>query len=266
MCGDSTSQEDVNVLMGPAIADCCITDPPYNVDYGSKAESINKYGYEFSDRHLYNDCMPDDQFLEFLQKAFANMKEHLKEGGSFYIWHASTTIYEFEKALRLNGLQTRQQLIWVKNTMVLGRQDYQWRHEPCLYGWKEGAGHYFINDRTQTTVRDDNRPLSDLKKDELIAILEKIYAEEQSILYEDKPRISEEHPTMKPVQLIARQVINSTKPGETVLDLFGGSGTTLIASEQLGRSCYMMEYDPAFADVIIDRWEKFTGGNAERIK
>lgn len=247
-------------------ADLVITDPPYNVDYGNKAESINDYGYNFSDRHLYNDNMPADQFVEFLQKAFKNMKDSLKDGGAFYIWHASTTVFEFERALKLNDLQTRQQIIWVKNTMVLGRQDYQWRHEPCLYGWKEGAGHYFINDRTLTTVRDDSADFSSMKKDELIALLENIYQSEQSIMYEDKPRVSAEHPTMKPVELIARQIINSSKPGELVLDLFGGSGTTLIASEQLGRKCYMMEYDPQFADVIIDRWEKFTGETAERIK
>lgn len=210
--------------------------------------------------------MPQDQFVEFLQKAFKNMKDCLKAGGAFYIWHASTTLFEFERALKLNDLQTRQQIIWVKNTLVLGRQDYQWRHEPCLYGWKDGAGHYFVNQRTLTTVKDDSREFSSMKKDELVKMLEEIYSAEQSILYEDKPRVSKEHPTMKPVELIARQIINSSRAGESVLDIFGGSGTTLIASEQLGRTCYMMEYDPQFSDVIIDRWEKFTGGKAERIK
>ena len=141
MCGDSTKEEDVMKLMDGNIADLVVTDPPYNVDYGSKAEAINKYGYHFSDRHIENDYMPEAQFIEFLDKAFANMNASLKPGGAFYIWHASITVYEFEEALRLNSLKTRQQLIWVKNALVLGRQDYQWRHEPCLYGWKEGAAH-----------------------------------------------------------------------------------------------------------------------------
>lgn len=158
-------------------------------------------------------------------------------------------------------MNIRQQLIWVKNIFSLGRQDYQWRHEPCLYGWKEGAGHYFIKDRTQTTVEDFTPDFSTMKKNELIECLKEIY-ETSSIIYEKKPTKSELHPTMKPVELYARQIKNSTKPGEAVLDIFGGSGTAIIAAQQLNRKAFVMEYDPHYADVIIDRWEQFTGEEA----
>lgn len=268
MCGDSTKEEDVDKLINGAVIDLVVTDPPYNVDYGSKAEAINKYGYEFSDRHIKNDCMPEYQFVEFLDKAFYNMNKHLKVGGAFYIWHASTTVYEFEKALRLNNLKTRQQLIWVKNSFVLSRQDYHWQHEPCLYGWKEGAAHYFIDDRTQSTVYEDLPDFDKMKKEELKELLKEIYTGkiQTTILREDKPLRSEEHPAMKPVKLIGRLVSNSSRKNENVLDLFGGSGTTLIACEQLNRNCYMMELDPHYIDVIIQRWENFTGDKAVLIE
>ena len=249
------------------VIDLVVTDPPYNVDYGSKAEAINKYGYSFSDRHIQNDYMPSAQFIMFLDKAFKNMSDALKVGGAFYIWHASITVYEFEEALKRNSLQTRQQLIWVKNAMVLGRQDYQWKHEPCLYGWKDGAAHYFVADRSKTTVHEDSIEIDKLKKEDMAKMLHEIYDNDTplSVIYENKPSKSEEHPTMKPVKLIARLIANSSTKGEKVLDLFGGSGTTLIASEQLGRQCYMMEYDPHYVDVIIDRWEKLTGGRAKKL-
>ena len=161
-------------------------------------------------------------------------------------------------------MQIRQQLIWVKNTFALGRQDYQWRHEPCMYGWKDGAAHYFTNSRTESTVVDDSPDLDHLTKAEAIELLRAIYegAVATTIIKENKPTASKLHPTMKPVALIGYQVANSSRRGETVLDLFGGSGTTLIACEQLGRKCRMMEYDPHYCDVIIDRWEKFTGQKA----
>lgn len=268
MCGDSTKEEDVDKLINGAVIDLVVTDPPYNVDYGSKAEAINKYGYKFSDRHIKNDCMLEYQFVEFLDKAFYNMNKHLKVGGAFYIWHASITVYEFEKALRLNNLKTRQQLIWVKNSFVLSRQDYHWQHEPCLYGWKEGAAHYFIDDRTQSTVYEDLPDFDKMKKEELKELLKEIYTGkiQTTILREDKPLRSEEHPTMKPVKLIGRLVSNSSRKNENVLDLFGGSGTTLIACEQLNRNCYMMEFDPKYVDVIINRWETFTGQKAVLIE
>ena len=164
------------------------------------------------------------------------METSLKLGGSFYVWYASRNHINFETALNKAGLNVRQQLIWNKNSLIIGRQDYQWKHEPCLYGWKDGAPHYFINDRSQTTILDFNKPT----KNEL-------------------------HPTMKPVDLLAYQIKNSSKPNQIVLDLFGGSGSTLIACEQLNRQCFMMEFDEHYCDVIIDRWEKFTNQKAEKL-
>lgn len=163
------------------------------------------------------------------------------------------------------GWKVRQCLIWNKNAINIGRQDYQWKHEPCLYGWKDGAGHYFIDDRTQATVYEDKIPVfSKMKKEEMRELLEQIYADKISttVMNEDKPQLSAEHPTMKPIKLMARLIKNSTRPGEIVLDTFGGSGSTLIACEQLNRTCYMMELDPKYVDVIIDRWEQLTGKKA----
>jgi len=265
LCGDATRPEDVARLMNGNTADLVVTDPPYNVDYGSKAESINKYGYAFSNRHIANDCMSEHQFTDFLASAFKNMADNLKSGGAFYIWHASTTLYEFETALRLNNLKSRQQLIWNKNSFVLGRQDYQWKHEPCLYGWKDGAAHYFIDDRTQATVIEDKGlDFKKMKKEELVALLKEIFSDKVSttVINEDKPMRSAEHPTMKPLKLLERLIKNSSRPGELVLDTFGGSGSTMMTCEQLNRTCYMMELDPIYCDVIIKRWENFTGQKA----
>lgn len=213
--------------------------------------------------------MPQAQFIEFLDKAFYNLNKNLKQGGAFYIWHASITVYEFEEALRLNNLKSRQQLIWVKNALVLGRQDYQWIHEPCLYGWKEGAGHYFITDRTNTTVIEDEqlKKFNKLKKEELVKILSDLLENNspQTIIRENKPSRSPEHPTMKPLKLLEKLIKNSSIINHSVLDLFGGSGSTLMTCEQLERKCYMMEYDPRFVDVIIKRWETFTGKKAIKI-
>lgn len=268
MCGDSTKAEDVAALMNGELADLVVTDPPYNVDYGSKAEACNKYGYQFNDRHIMNDYMPEYQFIEFLDHAFRNMSKSMKEGAAFYIWHASITIYEFETALRLNNLKSRQQLVWNKNSIVLGRQDYQWKHEPCLYGWKEGAAHFFIDDRTNTSVIEDQIPkFKSMKKEDMVKLLEDIYSDKISttIINEDKPNKSVEHPTMKPLQLLARHVKNSSKQEELILDIFGGSGSTMMTCEQLNRRCFMMELDPKYVDVIIERWEKFTGEKAVKL-
>jgi DNA modification methylase len=265
LCGDATRPEDVARLMNGNTADLVVTDPPYNVDYGSKAESINKYGYAFSNRHIANDYMSEHQFTDFLASAFKNMADNLKSGGAFYIWHASTTLYEFETALRLNNLKSRQQLIWNKNSFVIGRQDYQWKHEPCLYGWKDGAAHYFIDDRTQATVIEDKGlDFKKMKKEELVALLKEIFSDKVSttVINEDKPMRSAEHPTMKPLKLLGRLIKNSSRPGELVLDTFGGSGSTMMTCEQLNRICYMMELDPIYCDVIIKRWENLTGQKA----
>lgn len=200
----------------------------------------------------------------FLRDAFAAADQVMKPGAAFYIWHAESGGSVFRTALIKVGWKLRQCLIWVKNGFVIGRQDYQWRHEPCLYGWKDGAAHYFTNDRTQSTVFDDKIDLKKLKKEEMLQLLQEVFSEKipTTILYEDKPLRNDVHPTMKPVPLMGKLISNSTKAGETVLDLFGGSGSTMIACEQLGRSCCMMELDPKYCDVIIDRWETFTGEKA----
>ena len=256
LCGDATNAKDIQRLTDGNLVDLYLTDPPYNVDYeGGTGLKIQ------------NDNMSDEKFLAFLTDAFAVAKESLKDGGSFYIWHGDFKRYEFIQALRNVGMFERQVIVWVKNTIVLGRQDYQWMHEPCLYGWKDGAGHYFTQDRTLRTVYEDKPNYSKMSKAELIERIKLLEEPEvpTTIIREDKPLANAIHPTMKPVKLIGKLIHNSTKKDEKVLDTFGGSGTTLIASEQLGRSCYMSELDPKYCDAIIKRWEEFTGEKAERL-
>lgn len=228
MCGDSTSSDDVFKLVGgntsPAV-DLLITDPPYNVDYTGKTKDALK---------INNDSMDADAFHDFLYNAFINAFSTMKDGASFYVWYASKNIVNFSTALADAGLSVKQELIWNKNSLVVGRQDYQWKHEPCLYGWKETDSHHWYGDQKQTTVIDFDRPTK-----------------------------SELHPTMKPVGLFDYQIKNSTKKCDNVLDLFGGSGTTIMACEQNGRNAYVMEYDPHYIDVIIERWENFTGQKAK---
>ena len=228
MCGDSTKQEDVNKLMGETKADLFITDPPYNVDYTGKTEDALT---------IENDKMADSDFRAFLKDAFSTANEVMKGGAVFYIWHADSEGYNFRGACHDIGWTVRQCLIWDKNSMVMGRQDYHWKHEPCLYGWKDGAGHLWASDRKQTTI-----------------------------LNFDRPNANKEHPTMKPVKLFDYQIQNNTKKEDVVLDLFGGSGTTLIACEQNGRKSYTMELDPKYVDVIINRWEELTGLEAELVE
>lgn len=214
---------------------------------------------------IENDNLGEEEFLDFLSSAFENMETYLKPGGAFYVWFASREHINFETALNRSGLFVQQELIWNKNAIILGRQDYQWKHEACLYGWKDGAAHYFVDDRTQTTVFEDKGlDLKKMKKDDLLHLLEEIMSDKISttVINEDKPAKNDLHPTMKPIKLLARQVKNSSRPGETVQDLFGGSGSTLITCEQTDRTCYTMEYDPRYADVIIKRWEDFTGEEA----
>ena len=238
MCGDSTSLTDVQKLVGGAQIDLLLTDPPYNVNYNGNAGKIK------------NDNMEDTTFRRFLTNAFSNAVMVMKPGAPFYIWHADggESGYNFRSACKNSKLLIRQCLIWVKNSLVIGRQDFQWKHEPCLYGeseieedehepclygWTEGKKHYFFKNRRQTTVLNFDRPVK-----------------------------SAEHPTMKPIKLFDYQMQCSSKPGENVLDLFAGSGTTIMAAEQNGRRAFCMEYDPKYADVIVGRWEKFTGKKA----
>lgn len=227
ICGDSTDADVIKRLMENSKADLFLTDPPYNVDYEGKTKDKLK---------IKNDTMEDGVFRQFLRDAFAAADCAMKEGAVFYIWHADSEGYNFRGACLDVGWDVRQCLIWNKNSMVMGRQDYNWKHEPCLYGWKSGAAHLWTSDRKQTTV-----------------------------LNFDRPSRSVNHPTMKPVRLFDYLIQNNTKGEDVVLDIFAGSGTTIIACEQNGRTARCCELDPKYCDVIIDRWEALTGKKAVKL-
>lgn len=257
MVGDSTSEKDIRTLMDGELADLWLTDPPYNVNYQGTAGKIQ------------NDNMSNAQFHAFLVAANKAAYENMRNGASFYIWHADSEGLNFRGACEETGLHVRECLIWVKNSLVLGRSDYQWRHEPCLYGWKEGAAHYFTNSRAETTVIEQDPIDPDkMKKEELVAFVKKMLGEEtpSTVIRMDKPTKNGDHPTMKPVALFDYLIRNSTKRGEIVLDSFAGSGTTIMACEQDGRKARVCEIEPAYADVVIRRWETFTGLKAKKIK
>lgn len=260
MCGDATKKEDVQKLAGGGrlMIDLWLTDPPYNVAYeGGTDEKLT----------IMNDNMDDASFAEFLNHAFDAAESVMKPGAAFYIFYASSESYNFHGACRHAGLKVREELIWVKNSLVLGRQDYQWRHEPCCYGWKDGGSHYFVYDRSLSTVNEEAELDPDkMDEEELRKEVKKMLALPSTVQRYDKPNRNELHPTEKPVKLVSYLITNSTKPNANVLDTFGGSGTTLIACEQLGRHCYMMELDPKYCARIIKRWEKLTGEKAEKVK
>lgn len=224
MCGDSTSIDDLETLCEGMLVDMWLTDPPYNVAYEGKTKDALT---------IQNDSMGNDEFRQFLRDAYTAADAVMKSGAVFYIWHADSEGYNFRGAAVDTGWQVRQCLIWNKNTMVMGRQDYHWKHEPCLYGWKSGSGHLWASDRKQTTILEFNRP-----------------------------HRNGEHPTMKPVELFEYCMLNNTKGQDVVLDSFGGSGTTLIASERNNRIARIMELDPRYCDVIIKRWQDMTGQQA----
>lgn len=217
MCGDSTISDDVKKLVDGNRIDMIFTDPPYNVDYvGANGMTIQ------------NDKQKDEDFYNFLSLAFNNMFDSVKPGGVIYCCHADTEGLNFRTAFKNAGFKLAECLIWVKNSLVLGRQDYHWRHEPILYGWREGNAHYFVEDRTQDTIWEYN-----------------------------KPKANNLHPTMKPLELVGKAIKNSSRVNENVLDLFGGSGSTLIASEQIQRNSYLMELDEKYVDVIVKRYLRF---------
>jgi site-specific DNA-methyltransferase (adenine-specific) len=218
LCGDSTQTDTFKVLFGEQLADLVVTDPPYNVAYEGKTKK--KLTIE-------NDSMRDGDFYQFLYDFYTALGSFTKAGGSWYVWHADSEGANFRKAMADAGIMVKQCLIWVKQTMVMGRQDYQWKHEPCLYGWKEGAAHGWYSDRKQTTV-----------------------------LEFDRPSRNAEHPTMKPIPLFAYQIGNSSKQGDIVADGFGGSGTTMVACHQMNRKAYLVEFDPKYCQVIVDRMLK----------
>lgn len=272
LCADSTNQVNVERL-SDAIGtrfDLLLTDPPYNVTLGqydspSEAKQLHR---RTDGLVIANDSWCSDEgFVEFLRASFSGAMSVMRPGAAFYVWYASTQSANFLEAAKRAGLEVRQILVWAKNTFTLGRQDYQWMHEPCLYGWKEGAAHYFTDSRRESTVIDDAMDTSMMSKAELKDALDAILeSTATTVLRDKKPTRSVEHPTMKPVSLFAYQISNSSKPGDAVLDPFGGSGTSVIACEQLSRRCGTIELDPHYASVIVDRWERLTGMEAVRIE
>ena len=218
LCGDSTQTDTFEKLMQGEMADMVVTDPPYNVAYEGKTKDALT---------IENDSMGNDEFYKFLYDFYSALTTAVKKGGAIYVWHASSEIINFGKAMVDAGWLLKQQLIWVKNSMVMGRQDYQWKHEPCLYGWLKGDSHKWYSDRKQTTV-----------------------------IEFDRPSRNGEHPTMKPIGLFAYQIENSSKQGDIVIDAFGGSGTTMVACEQIKRKARVIEFDPKYCQVIIDRMKK----------
>ncbi|MHC1760538.1 MAG: site-specific DNA-methyltransferase [Negativicutes bacterium] len=224
MCGDSTDSAVLQKLMDGRMADAIFTDPPYNVDYTGGTEEALK---------IANDNMSGEDFRAFLLAAFKAAASVTKAGGAIYVCHADTESLNFRTALVEAGFLLKQCIVWVKQHFVMGRQDYHWQHEPILYGWKDGAAHSWYGDRKQTTVWNVDRPVA-----------------------------SPEHPTMKPVALVGIALGNSTKKDDLILDPFCGSGSTVIAAEQLERVCYAVELDPRYCDVIVKRWDGFAGETA----
>ena len=256
MCGDSTSLEDVKKLLGGAKIDMLLTDPPYNVNVS------NSKGMTIA-----NDNMGKDEFAAFLNSAMSNAVYALKPGGAFYVWYSHSEEIAFRSAMEAAGGAIKQTLIWNKNAFTFGRSDYKWKHEPCLYGWKEGAAHWFRDEFNHPTVIEDAVDVDKMKKDEMRDMLKQMLASQAptDVIDVNKPMRCDLHPTMKPLELCGQLIHNSTRSGQNVLDLFGGSGSTMMACEQLGRKNYTMEYDPHYCDVILARWEKMTGKKAEKI-
>lgn len=263
LCGDSTNLEDVEQLMDGLMADACWTDPPYNVNYESKLAGKIK-----------NDSMKDEAFRSFLYDAFLAAWTVMKPGAPLYVAHADTEGLNFRAAFKEAGFKISGCLVWAKNALVLGRSDYQWQHEPILYGWKPGAAHRWYGGRKQTTVLELGGSIFTQNEDGTITVRVgsesiilsgenlKAAPATSTVIRCEKPKRSSEHPTMKPTELIARMLRNSTREGDLVLDLFGGSGSTLICCEMLGRQARLMELDGRFVDVIVRRWQEFTGQSA----
>lgn len=247
LCGSSTETDTWSRLFGDKLCDMVMTDPPYNVNYEGG-----------TGLKIMNDQMTNESFYQFLYDFYTSLGSYTKPGGAWYVWHADSEGANFRKAFKDSGLLLKQCLIWVKNALVMGRQDYHWKHEPCLYGWKEGAAHYFTDDRTKTTVIEDVIDFKKLSKKELLELLKEITSDKQktTIIHCDKPSKNDVHPTMKPIKLLAPLIQNSSKIGELIADGFLGSGSTMVAAHQINRKCYGMELDPKYCQVIVDRMIK----------
>jgi DNA modification methylase len=247
LCGDSTQVDTWQKVMNEKLCDMVMTDPPYNVDYQGG-----------TGLKIMNDKMENNTFYQFLYDFYTALGSYTKQGGAWYVWHTDNERINFTKAFTDANNKFSQCLIWVKNSLVLGHLDYHKKHETCLYGWKEGAAHYFTNERTHTTVIEDTINVNKLTKDEMKKMLTEMLSEKtkSTIIHCDKPHRSAEHPTMKPILLLAPLIQNSSKENEIVADGFLGSGSTMVASHQLKRKCYGMELDPKYCQVIIDRMKK----------
>ena len=270
LCGDSTNPDSVAQLFGAERADIMLTDPPYNVDYADVIDRRQRAGYTQQDHApIINDKMKDADFKAFLVAAFKTACGIMRDGAVFYVFYSNKEAVNFTTALAESGLKWSQTLTWVKNHFTIGRQDYQWITEPILFGWKqaEGVNHYFINDRTKTTVFEQGKlDFKKMSKADMTSLLERIFAEEKATaIYCEKRIRNAEHPTMKPVKLCAELLNNSSRAGDLVYEPFCGSGSTLIAAEQLNRKCYAIELDPHYCDVVVKRWEELTGQKAVRL-
>ncbi|MDI6617882.1 MAG: site-specific DNA-methyltransferase [Clostridiales bacterium] len=252
ICADAT---DAETYKGIENIDLCITDPPYNVDYVGKTKDQLK---------IDNDKMAGTEYEEFLCTAFKNIYNVLRPGRPIYIFHASMEMVHAGQAFTAAGFKMAQILIWVKNNITLGRQDYKWKHEPIIYGWKEGASHIWYGGFDKPTVIEDDPDFSKMSKSEIIHYIREMEnTGNTTVIYEDKPMRSTEHPTMKPVKLIGRLICNSSMKGNVILDTFAGSGSTMIAAEQLHRKTINIEMDPRYCDVIVKRFKQLKNDDSQ---
>lgn len=250
MCGDATSVDDVDQLIVPMPIDLVWTDPPYGVDYvGKTAESLT----------LAGDRLTEPALKVLVRDALQLAHRKSRAGAPIYVAHPDSASVMFREALDEAGWSLRQVLIWVKQQFVLGRQDYNWQHEPILYGWKGGAAHTWLGLFDQGTVVDDEIDLRSLDKPALVKLVRELQNERRTtVVREDRPHASADHPTTKPVALVQRQLVNSSIAGAVVYDPFGGSGSTLLAAERTGRRARLMEIDPVYVDVIRQRFADYT--------
>lgn len=270
VCGDATDEAAYKALLGDERIDLCWTDPPYNVDYDGKASV--KGGVE---RKIAGDKQEAGAFSAMLGSAFRRVFAVMKQGAALYVAHSETQRAAFSLNVTQAGFKTSGVVIWRKDSLVLGRSDYQWEHEPVLYGWKPGAPHRWYGGRRQTTVADYGGEVFEQEEDgswvvraggRLLRVSgdAKVQELESSVIRVPRPRRSEAHPTMKPLQLIERMLRNSGRPGDLVLDPFGGSGSTLMAADRMGMAARVIEIDPRYVDVIVKRWEHYSGRQAVR--